>query len=155
MHKLLLTRTYTNAQLKAPAESKDVCISGMYVSADGGSLVCADKNYASVKGLELATGSLSTLYTETDPTWRVSNARIAVRPDGTYSLIVVESKGKSKRMLVADRVATAGIFSRTYAVQWVDDTTVCSFAWVGCANHILLLFDIPHTPAPLCPPHEM
>ena len=125
-HELRLTRTYTRAQLKAPAESKDVWICGTCASADGASLVCADWSNASVKGVELATGSLSTLYKEAEQDWRVSNVRIAAQPDGTHSLIVVELKKSdetSKRMLVADRVAS-GIFSRTYAVKWKDDTNV-------------------------------
>ena len=127
-HELRLIRTYPNVQLKAPTESNDVSIRGMCASADGGSLVCADMYNGSVKGVELATGSLNTLYKETERGWRVSNALIAVRPDGTHSLIVVESRAadKAKRLVVADRVAPAGNFSRTYEVKWMDDTNVCN-----------------------------
>ena len=151
-HELRNIRTYTEEQLKPPTERCDVFITGLCMSADGDTLLCADRNTASVKGVELATGSLSTLYTETaSESWWVSNACIAVRPDGTQELIVVESGQGDytwKRMLVADRLTTADIFTRTYQIQWTSDTDVCCFEWTCWDHHILLPASTRPSPEP-------
>ena len=133
---LRLTRTYTNAELKAPAESSDVNITGMCVSADGG-LILVDCNNDTVKELDTASGSLCSLYKETDRAWRVSNACLAAHTDGTQSLLITENfrDGFSKRVVVAQRSGAAAIFTRTSAIVWKDYIYVR--VWSGCmrASH--------------------
>ena len=149
-----LTRTYTNAQLKAPTESNYASITGMCVSPDGGRTLLADCMNGTVKAFELAAGSLSTLYKESEHVYRVSNVCVAAQTEDTQSLFVVESNNAdshSKRLVVADGAGAAGIFTRTYDIEWKDDSDVRVWRGRMCA-HILLPAPTRPFPAPLCPP---
>ena len=124
---LLLTRTYTNKQLKATTESDDVGIAGMCMSADGGrTLLLADYENNTVKAFDMSCGSICTLYKETDA-WKLSNVCMAAQTDSTQSLILTEhnkSDAYSKRLVVADREGAAANFTRTYEIAWKGEYNV-------------------------------
>ena len=122
---LRLTRTYTNKELQTPTESNNVWILGMSPSEDGRTILLADNSNGSVKGLDVAAGTVCSLYKETDG-WQVGNACLLTHTEGTSLLVTEMNKSNeyTKRVVVADRSGAADIFTRTYDITWKDDTYV-------------------------------
>ena len=123
--RLTQLRTWTHQQLKAPADRDYVNIYSMCVSPGGDSLVLADNMHDTVKALLMSTGSLTVLYKETGG-WKVAAALEVTAAGSDVSLLVAESSGTSKRVVVAYKLFPNGSFRGTHDITFQDETRVCA-----------------------------
>ena len=125
--KLLLRRTFTQAQLKGAGENSGVDICWMTLAPGGDKLLFADYENDSVKALQLASGGITSLYKETK--WRMGMGALMVGPGAAQRLFVAESNPEysvAKRVVVADMDGNSGNFSETYVIPFEDEEGVRS-----------------------------
>ena len=126
--KLILRQTWENNELQASGELKIVSIMCMHLSPSGEAIVLADINNASVKAINLSTGSLTILYKENTPSWDVG-AALLIGGGEEQRLVLVEWKKDSdkqteKRLVVAAKRDATDIFRLEYDIKWTVDPSV-------------------------------
>ena len=123
--KLLLRRQFDSKQLQISGESNDVNIWGLSGPASGDMLILSDYGNNCIKSLNPSTASVALLYRETGTVWQLSMA-VLVESAGHQSLLVAESKGEEKRLVVLSREVATGPFIDRYDIQFRDEVEACN-----------------------------